>query len=318
MYELNKIFLAFLTVLLVVAAASASTLQVTNQKTDSHVAVPGTNVYFVPARELSLASAFGGFESKGRRIEVIAANIDAPFEDIAAGFTDASFQSKGMELKSRGDLTINGRKAILFKVLHPDAGINWGKWIMLAENAGSTLVVNAVFISGDADAAYELEIMLKGLYLDDAVQAKPANVPAPAAEVSEPAVSADSGDVLPNGVPMAPSRMIISNELEPIPRSMPVSDSPLSGDFDGDAVRPSVTETAAISGDTASGDENAAPPPESSRDRFDRDAAIRMLSGVNAASEDMRGEDSGESASSEDVSPENISSGDMGSADITM
>ncbi|MDR2779857.1 MAG: hypothetical protein LBB28_01895, partial [Synergistaceae bacterium] len=152
MYELKKVFLAFLAVLLFALTANASTLQVTNQKTDGHVAAPGTNVYFIPARELSPASAFGGFESKGRRIEVIVANIDAPFDEIAASFTDASFRSKGMELKSRGDLTINGGRAVLFKVLHPDAGINWGKWIMLAENNASTLVVNAVFISGDTDA----------------------------------------------------------------------------------------------------------------------------------------------------------------------
>jgi hypothetical protein len=316
MYELNKLFLAFLAALLIVSAADASTLQVTNQKTDKHVAVPGTNVYFVPARELSLASAFGGFESKGRRIEVIAVNIDAPFDEIAAGFTDASFRSKGMELKSRGDVAINGRKAILFKVLHPDSGINWGKWIMLAENADSTLVVNAVFISGDADAASDLEIMLKGLYIDDAVQAKSANAPASAAQVSEPATSAYSGDVSSNSAPVLPSRIIISNELEPIPRSMPVSDNSLSDDFDGDAGRLILTETATVSDDTVSGGGIAAPSLDPSRDLFDRDAAIKMLSGAYEASKDIRGKSSAEGASSEDVSPGNISSGDAGSADI--
>jgi hypothetical protein len=302
MYELNKVFLVFLAVLLVVSAACASTLQVTNQKTDSHVAVPGTNVYFIPARGLSPASAFGGFESKSRRIEVIVANIDAPFEDMEVGFTDASFQSKGMELKSRGDLIVNGGKAILFKVLHPDSGINWGKWIMLAENGGGTLVVNAVFISGDADAASDLEIMLKGLYLDNAAQAKSADVPASSAQVSARAASAGSGDDSADDAPVIPSRMIISNELEPIARPLPVSDISSSGD----AGRSDGAETAAASGELLLDDGNV----------FDRDAVIRMLSGADAASKDERGSDSGESASSGDVSAENISSGDANGADI--
>jgi hypothetical protein len=315
MYELNKVFRAFLAVLLIVSAADASTLQVTNKKTDDHIAVPGTNVYFVPARELSPASAFGGFESKGRRIEVIVANIDAPFADITAGFTDASFQSKGMELKSRGDLTINGGKAILFKVLHPDAGINWGKWIMLAENGGSTLVVNAVFISGDADAASDLEIMLKGLYLDD-TQVKQESVPIPEAQASARTASGASGDVSADNAPVVPSRMIISNELEPIPRPMSLPEGPLSGDSGGNAVPSIAKEAASVSGDTVSGDESVTAPPEPSKDIFDRDAAIRMLSGVNTAPEDTRKESPEERASSEDVSPENISSGDAGSSDI--
>jgi hypothetical protein len=298
MYELNKVFLAFLAVMLVVPAADASILQVTNQKTDDHVAVSGTNVYFAPARELSPASAFGGFESKGRRIEVIVANIDAPFADIAAGFTDASFQSKGMELKSRGDLTINGGKAILFKVLHPDAGINWGKWIMLAENGDSTLVVNAVFISGDADAASELEVMLKGLYIDD-VRVKQEDVRGAAA----------SENASLDNAPAAPGRMIISNELEPIPRPMPLPE----------AVRSAAEETAAVSDDTVGGGGSVTAPLEPSRDIFDRDAAIRMLTGADTASKDIRGirgEDFGESAPPEDVPLENISSGDVSSADI--
>ncbi|MDR1137996.1 MAG: hypothetical protein LBK91_06705 [Synergistaceae bacterium] len=296
MYELKKVYSAFLMImtLSVAFASDASTLQVTNRKTDGYVAVPGTNVYFVPARELSAASAFGGFESKARRIEVIVANIDAPFSDRAGGFTDVSFQSKGMELKSRGDLTINGGRAILFKALHPDAGINWGKWIMLAENGDGTLVVNAVFISGDAEAASDLEIMLKGLYLDDTVQAA---VPA-AFTASEPDASAASGDVSTDRPPVAPSRLIISNELEPI--SLSEYRRSLSADFDGDAGRSSAASDITVSGDA-----------------FDRDAAMRMLSGTNTVSADGREEDAGTSASPEGASSRDLSSGDIGGTDVS-
>jgi hypothetical protein len=277
-------------ILLAVSTADASALQVTNQKTDSHVGVPGTNVYFAPARGLSIASAFGGFESKARRIEVIVANIDAPFSDIASGFTDVSFQTKGMELKSRGDLTINGGRAVLYKALHPDSGINWGKWIMLAENGGRTLVVNAVFISGDADAASDLEIMLKGLYLDDLDVAQPS------------VVTAEFQDI--------PRRQIISDELEPlVVREMEI---PLSGDLAG-SVLIAVSEDANESSAAASGAGSISLSGKS-EDVFDREAAIRMLTGGNgvSVSTDVRVDGFENTVSSADLPPPDVASGDAG------
>ena len=125
-----------------------------------------TGAYFVPAPGLALAASFDGFESKERNIQVIAANFGAPLDDIAKGFTEESFKAMGMQLKSRGEFTVNGARAYLFKVLHPSGDTNWGKWIMLAENGKNTLEVNAVFVSGDAVAASDLEIMLKGVCME--------------------------------------------------------------------------------------------------------------------------------------------------------
>jgi len=146
----------------------ASALDITSQKTERHVLVPGTNAFFAPASGLVLASEFGGFESKNRRIEVIVAYLDGPISGIEAGFTEASFESLGMNLLAKGDFTIDSRRAVLYKVLHDDGNMRWGKWVMLAENGPGTLVVNAVFVSGDADAAVQLEQMLKGVYMEPA------------------------------------------------------------------------------------------------------------------------------------------------------
>jgi hypothetical protein len=106
--------------------------------------------------------------------------------------------------------------------------------------------------------------------------------------------------------------MIISNELEPIPLRVPVSERPSSSDFGiddvGNGARSVGTETADASGDIAGSGENVTPPtpPEPSRDVFDRDEALRMLSGASTASEDKRGDDFGERVP------------DVGSADINI
>jgi hypothetical protein len=156
------------------------------------------NAHFVPAPGLAPASAFDGFESKARRVEVIVANIEAPFSVIEEGFNEASFKSGGMQMMSRGDFTVNGARGVLFKVLHPDGETKWGKWVMLVENGGGTLVVNAAFVSGDADAASDLERMLKGVYLEPAgatpIEAEAVPRQASGITAAEPGVPTASGD----------------------------------------------------------------------------------------------------------------------------
>jgi hypothetical protein len=192
--------------LALLAQTPASALDLSNSRTAGHVAVPGVNAHFIPAPELTLASGFDGFESKKRKIEVIVAYIEAPIEKIEEGFTDASFKSRGMDLKSSGDFTVNGERAVLYKVLHGDGAATWGKWVMLAGNGPGTLVVNAVFVSGDAAAASDLEKMLKGVYMEPRRE-EPASqgdgLVSGGGAVSGDVASGDvaaSGDAAPNGV----------------------------------------------------------------------------------------------------------------------
>jgi hypothetical protein len=139
------------------------------------VGVPGTNVYFAPAPGLAASPDLSGFESGKRRISVVVENIEGPFDEIAAGFTAEFFSSSGMEFKSRGEFAVNGARAMLFKVLHPDGETSWGKWILIAENGPHTVVANAAFVSGDSEAASDLEAMLKSVFFKRAVQSDPAS-----------------------------------------------------------------------------------------------------------------------------------------------
>jgi hypothetical protein len=273
--------------------SDAAALDVINEKSDLYVAVPGAGVYFLPAPGLVLSSLFDGFEAKDRGIEVIVANIEAALGDLEAGFTDASFKSRGMELKSRGDLTINGAKAILFKALHPDGGTNWGKWIMLAENGGNTLIVNAVFVSGDAAAASDLEVMLKGVFVEP-VSASIAKMP------SDGAVSADAL------LTFSPVRPIISSSPDEMPPALSsdASSADARDGFDKDAALSIIAKDITTSGDvTSSGDVSAAPTPAGSGG-FDKDAALRMLAEEVAVSSDAVPKDG---PSSDDVRDDDAS-----------
>ncbi|MDR1581086.1 MAG: hypothetical protein LBS35_12070 [Synergistaceae bacterium] len=151
--------------------------------------VAGTGAFFVPVPGLTLADSFDGFESKERNIQVIVANFGAPLDEIVKGFTEETFKAMGMELKSKGEFTVNGARAVLFKVLHPRIDMNWGKWIMLTENGENTLEANAVFVSGDTDAASDLEAMLKGVYVEPPRPVSVSRDAPPAGGISEGPVS---------------------------------------------------------------------------------------------------------------------------------
>ncbi|MDR1917066.1 MAG: hypothetical protein LBQ58_10890 [Synergistaceae bacterium] len=216
----------------------AAQLRLQNELSPDHVEVPGTGAYFIPAEGLVLSKRFDGFESESRRIEVIVVNIRSGFDGIASNFTEASLKSRGVELKSRGDLFINGARAILFKALQPDGGRNWGKWILLAENGGNTLVVNGVFVSGDADAASDVEVMLKSLFLDAALFGGVASADAELPTVPDEAASVPTGAVISQDAPAKSdyaaygSQDIIAVSLDIIsaagPDTRPVSAEPVS------------------------------------------------------------------------------------------
>jgi hypothetical protein len=131
--------------------------------TAGHVEAPGTGAYFVLAKDMSLSDRFSGFASEARGIEVVVANIKSPYNTISEAFTDSTLKTRGLEVGSKATLTINGADATLFKALHQEEGKKWGKWILLLDSGQETIVVNGMFVSGDGDAARDVEMMLKSV-----------------------------------------------------------------------------------------------------------------------------------------------------------
>jgi hypothetical protein len=147
------------------AANAEAAVNIVNELTEKHSKAPGTEVYFIVPDGLSPSERFDGFASSQRKIEVIVANIKSPYGEISKGFTDSALKTRGVEVGSRGDLTINSSQGILLKAIHKDGDNKWGKWILLLDDGDSTLVVNGVFVSGDADAARDIEAMLKSVVI---------------------------------------------------------------------------------------------------------------------------------------------------------
>ncbi len=151
--------------------ASAATTEIVNERSERHVVVPGMEIAFAAPEDLAPSVRFNGFESATRAVEVVVADIRAPFRQIADAFTEANLKTRGIEVRSRSELKINGADAVLIKALHPEAGRDWGKWILLLAGDGGTYVVNGVFASGDDAAAVDVERMLKSAFVEAASSA---------------------------------------------------------------------------------------------------------------------------------------------------
>jgi hypothetical protein len=153
--------------LLAAGLAQAADVNITNELTENHIEAPGTAAYFVPAKGMSPSDRFSGFASDTRNIEVIVANIKSPYKTISEAFTESTLLTRGLEVGSTAELSINGSDATLLKALHKDGGKKWGKWILLLDSGKNTLVVNGVFVSGDGDAAKDVEAMIKSVVVKD-------------------------------------------------------------------------------------------------------------------------------------------------------
>lgn len=148
---------------LCVLAGAATAADITNTVSDGYVDLKQVEARFKPAEGMRLSERFDGFETDGGTTEVITALIRSPYDGIAANFTKETLRMRGVDMLSRAELTINGRPALLVKAQHVDGDKTWGKWILLVENGGATLVANGVFAGGDSTASVAVEAMLKGV-----------------------------------------------------------------------------------------------------------------------------------------------------------
>lgn len=204
---LYALFLA--AVVWVLGSSSVATAAVfRNEITDRHVSIGSVGLAFIPAPGLTPSKRFDGFESAERGIEVVVAAVRAPYAEIVAGFDEANMKSRGLDMKSKTPVRINGADACLIKALHATEGADWGKWILLMDGGDVTFVVNGAFLSGDNAASGDTERMLKSVVAQKRTPGRRA------AEEKQPAKSV-SGDKRPVSADAGRPAATVSEDAEP-------------------------------------------------------------------------------------------------------
>ena len=164
-----KKWLVFCVVFFQVSVAVASTVPpkppviLQSLESSAHVRIADTAVLLCPATGYERARNKPLLLWNVEKMAIWVETIEHPYPAVAVVMDEKSFRSDGMELKSKTDLSLNGKSALLFKVLDVKSGKKWAKWLLLLGDAERSTLLVGSFISGNADASRAVEKMLKSV-----------------------------------------------------------------------------------------------------------------------------------------------------------
>ena len=166
-----KKWLFFCVLFFQVGVASAATVSVKppvvlhSLEGASHVRVADTSVLLSPVSGYERIKDKPLLLWNAEKMAILVEIIEHPYSAVAVAMDEKSFRADGMELKSRTELSFNGKPALFFKVLDVKSGKKWAKWLLLlGEKERSVLVVGS-FLSGNQNASMAIEKMLKSVVI---------------------------------------------------------------------------------------------------------------------------------------------------------
>ncbi len=91
------------------------------------------------------AERFDGFQQASTQSSVMTVMIPGPFAKITSGFNPEQLKPRGMTLKSKENISIDGSKGILINLTQTAYGIEFTKWIVVFGDENQTKMVTATF-----------------------------------------------------------------------------------------------------------------------------------------------------------------------------
>lgn len=110
--------------------------------------IPGTKCSLIPPIGFTSTTAFSGFQNTAIGASIMINELPAPYQTLIAGFTEEALLDKGMQLKSKETVDLNGSEATIIKVRQPANGISYLKLILIFGNEDYTLLVNGIYPEG--------------------------------------------------------------------------------------------------------------------------------------------------------------------------
>ena len=107
------------------------------------VFVPGSRIGLVPPPGFVPSDKFTGFISTAEGGSILVVEMPAQAYDQVSGMPDAALASKGIAVRSRTALSIDGAPAVLIEGVQNYSGIEFKKWMMIVGFDDVTAVVTA-------------------------------------------------------------------------------------------------------------------------------------------------------------------------------
>jgi hypothetical protein len=109
------------------------------------VKVPGTKVSIVPPAGLKPTERFPGFGDEATLSSIMVTEMPVPYPKISEAFTKDGLATKGMNLLSKKEISLNGRAGILLHVGQEAQSIAFLKWMVITGDEKETVMVTATF-----------------------------------------------------------------------------------------------------------------------------------------------------------------------------
>ncbi|MEH6814795.1 MAG: hypothetical protein V7677_19850, partial [Motiliproteus sp.] len=108
--------------------------------------VPGTKILIDPPKEFIATSQFPGFMMESTGSSIMVNRIPGgPYSVVVKGFSPMGLANRGMQFRSREEVSINGTEAVLLQVSQNAYGTEFLKWMLVLGDAQETVLVVASF-----------------------------------------------------------------------------------------------------------------------------------------------------------------------------
>lgn len=116
--------------------------QIENKLTDAYQNIKGTKVSLVPPDGFNGASNFQGFQQNESGATIMLLDIPGPYAMVSKGVTKETMLSKGVEVSSIENLTINGLPALFLTGTQNAYGNVYTKYILVFGSDFETIMIN--------------------------------------------------------------------------------------------------------------------------------------------------------------------------------
>jgi hypothetical protein len=145
-----------------------------SDRQQEYVSFPAAGVKLIRPSGFDDAENFHGFQQPTTHSSVMVVMIPGPISEVTRGFTAEQLKTRSMTLRSKNNVEIDGKSAVLLSVTQNAYGTEFAKWLLAFGNETETRMVTATFPqSEEANLSDELKAVVLSTKIDDTAAATP-------------------------------------------------------------------------------------------------------------------------------------------------
>ena len=160
--------------LLLIPFLPAQSLNDLEAPTEDHQQIPGTQVYLIPPEDFDSSPNFKGFQNPEDPTSMImAVEIPGPYAEVSAGFNEEQLLSRGMDLKIKKAIQINGYQGLWINLDQEANGMTFSKHVLIYGDSAATTLINGVFIADSVQLGEAIQVSMESIFLDRELEVNP-------------------------------------------------------------------------------------------------------------------------------------------------